>query len=131
MDTEIINAWRGWRLEFECEYGSDCDGVTEYETFSSFDWTVDLAEIMEEGKMKWLRYNHLPRQYSSTSIEGATTHELKVHFGCGYAVEINKEKRSYSYNYSFGHGDYRDTIRLIAPGKKAKEISEAEKGKRL
>ncbi len=123
---EVIKAWTGWRLEFEQEYGSDMDGATEYRSYSTFDWTTDLGEIIRTNKMKWVNYKHGPREYSQTYIEEATVNEIKVHFTCGYAITLTKKKLSYQFNYCFGHGDYRDRIALIPPGVKDKEIAKYE-----
>ncbi len=125
---KIINAWRGWRLEFEEECGGDCDGATEYSTFSEFEWTIDLAEIIKNNnKMLWLpeRVGGIRDRYK-VYIEEATDDELKVHCTGGYAVTLTKEKPSYEYRFCFGHHDYCQVIRLLAPGVKAEKIARLE-----
>lgn len=117
----IIKSWKGWRIEFEQEYGSDCDGACKYSSYSTFDWTIDLAEIIQTNMMGWLTFKN--SGYDGIYLEEVSTDVLKVHFTCGYAIELTKEKPSYGYSFRFGHGDYRNTLRLIAPGKKADKIA--------
>ncbi len=124
---ELIKAWDGWRFEFECTYGSDHDGVTEYKTYTSYDWsyTLDLSIInKKDGKypLRWLKYNGLPRQYNGIYITDITPDAVKVFFSC-YEIELTKEKRSYDFRYAFGHGDYHDVLRLLAPGEKEEQIN--------
>ncbi len=118
---EIINAWRGWRLEFEQEYGSDMDGAAEYSSYSTFDWSIDLAEIIETNMMGWLT-GKIGR-YDSIYLIEATTESLKLHFTCGCPIEISHAKPSYGYSYAYGHGSYYDSIRLLAPWEKKEEIA--------
>ncbi len=115
----IINAWKGWRLEFSQRYGSDCDGATEYSSYTSYDWSTDLADIISRNMMGWLTGK--VEKYSQVYLEEASVDELKVHFTCGYAITLTKEKPSYGYNFAFGHGDYRNSIRLVSPWDEAQK----------
>ncbi len=126
--NDIINAWKGWRLEFEQEYGSDMDGVTEYTSYSEFDWTQDLAEILQSGVMGWMNGKVGINKYSSIYIEEASVDSLKVHFTCGYEVELTRENPGYTYSYCFGHGDYRERISLVPPGEKRRMIEKYSDG---
>ncbi len=123
---EIIDSWKGWRIEFEQWYGSDCDGACEYSGYSTFDWSIDLAEIIESNMMGWLTGKHSGREYSRTYLLEATVDELKINFTCGYGISLSKNNPSYGYSYSFGRGDYRDVISLIPPGAKEDKISQYE-----
>ncbi len=123
MEDKIINSWKGWRLEFEQIYGSDCDGATEYETYSTFDWTMDLADIIRENMMGWLTGKHSHREYSKTYLVEVSVNKLKVHFTTGYEITLSKESPEYVSRYCFGRSDYEDIIRLLPPGTKAAEIS--------
>ncbi len=124
MIEEIKKAWKGWRLEFEQEYGSDMDGAAEYSSYSEFDWTIDLAEIIETQMMGWLKGNvGRVGEYEEIYIEEISAEEIKVHFTCGYGITLSVTKPGYSYNYSFGHSDYTNAIRLIAPGIKHDTIA--------
>ncbi len=118
---EIINAWKGWRLEFEEWYGSDCDGACDYSSHSTFDWTTKLEDIIDTGLMGW--YTNKNSKYHLIYIEDIDTEKIKVHFTSGYAVELTKKKPEYSYNYSYGRGDYGHYIRLVPPGEREKEIA--------
>ncbi len=101
-------------MEFAETVGGDGDGVTEYSTISFYDWTVDLADIIEKQRMGWLTYKLLSMNaHSRTYIEEITTKGMKVHFTCGYAIELSWERMSYSYKFSFGHSDYTHTLRLV------------------
>ncbi len=120
MDN-IIKAWKGWRLEFEEEYGSDMDGATEYSSYSTFDWTIDLAEIIETNMMGWLTFKL--SGYDNIYLEEVTEESIKVHFTTGYAITLSHAKPSYRYSYQFGHGDYTHTIRLLTPWEKQDEIA--------
>ncbi len=118
---EIIESWKGWRLEFEQEYGSDMDGAAEYSSYSEFDQSKeDIAELVSKhGKktgISWIKYCN--SGYSQIYLEDITPDEIKVHFTDTCTHTLTKEKRSWSYSYAFGHGDYRHTIRLLAPGEK-------------
>ncbi len=119
---KIIDAWKGWRLEFEEEYGGDCDGACEYSTYSSFDWTTDLEEIIETGRMGW--YTNLNSKYYQIYIEDINELEIKVHFTCGYTIELSKDKPEFDYRYSYGRGDYCHSLRLLPPGEKTEKLAQ-------
>ncbi len=123
---DIIKVWKGYRLEFEQEYGSDMDGACEYSSFSTFDWSIDIAEIIETNMMGWVNGKVGVNEYSKIYLEEATAEKLKVHFTCGYAIELSWEKKEYSYNYCFGRGNYTDRIRIVASWEKKDELAEYE-----
>ncbi len=126
---EIIKAWKGWRIEFAQWYGSDWDGAAEYSSYTSYDWSEDdiatlLARHPKGKEFPWLRYIH--RGYSYIYIVSATADEIQIHFTDSCTHSLSKEKDSYSYNYCFGHGNYRNTLRLLPPGIKQAEIKKYE-----
>ncbi len=118
---DIIKAWKGWRLEFEQEYGSDMDGATEYSSHSTFDWSIDLAEIIETNMMGWMKGTIMG--CDDIYLEEVSAEQLKIHFTCGYAVTLSHAIPSYGYNFTFGRGDYSNYVRLLPPWEKREEIS--------
>ncbi len=126
---ELIKAWKGWRLEFACTYGSDMDGATEYSSYTTYDWSADLGDIIansKDGKFaaNWITCNGLPRQYSGMAITAITPEKVTFYFYY-YDIELTKEKPSYGTKYCYGHGDYHDVIRLLPPGEKEEQIKAA------
>ncbi len=117
----VINSWKGWRLEFEESYGSDCDGACEYSTYSTFDWTTKLEDIIDTGLMGW--YTNKNGKYHEIYIEDIDAEKIRIHFTCGYDVTLSKAKPKYNYSFCYGRGDYEHIIRLVSPGAKEKEIS--------
>ncbi len=122
---KTINTWKGWRLEFEQEYGSDMDGAAEYSSYSEFDWSAeDIATIISKGYssgFSWIRYCN--SRYSEIYIEKATAEEIHIHFTDTCTHCLTKEKREWGYGFAFGHGTYHDTIRLLPPGEKEEETA--------
>ncbi len=119
-------------MEFENVSGTDHDGVTEYEEYTSYDWSNDLAQSIEErdddGKypLHWLKLNQSVGDYERIYLLEFTTDEVRLFFA-SWEIVLSKEKRSYGYRYSRGYRDEKDTISLVAPDEKREEIEAAEK----
>ncbi len=122
---ELIKAWKGWRIEIEQVYGSDHDGVTDYSEFSTYDWSVDISEIIKEQCMGWLT-GDADMKYSQIYIEDITPEKMSIHFTCGYAIDLSWQRMSYGYHYSFGRGDYTDKISIVPEHKVQKKIAKYE-----